>query len=278
MRLFSWAAWAMVASLACLGAVVDAAGGVLEVDLVFPRNETYAPPTDSIPVVFAFQNAAFAQYLNHKISYTVRNQSDLAGNPILSFNHDLRWANWSSHEPYLVAAFHEILKTEGRWRLTWSVNWQSCEEDSFPALGSGRGLIGNDSTWSVDFAVEKGAQTVDLVAATANDKTCPAELGVAINVTGKTVKVPSSANWSGGDTCAVVASSSPTPTANPCRVKIDSTAASSLSASWTAELCGSLNPPASCPSKNAAAGTQRLAVAGAACLGVTLGALGFFLA
>lgn len=42
-----------------LGAIVSASG-VLEVDLVFPHNDTYAP-TEWFPIVFAFQNAELAQ-------------------------------------------------------------------------------------------------------------------------------------------------------------------------------------------------------------------------
>ncbi|KAA8649670.1 uncharacterized protein ATNIH1004_002341 [Aspergillus tanneri] len=48
-----------------LGAIVGASG-VLEVDLVFPRNETYAP-TDYFPVVFALQNAERARYLKSQL-------------------------------------------------------------------------------------------------------------------------------------------------------------------------------------------------------------------
>ncbi len=98
MRLFSQAAWTTAACLACLGAVVDAAGGVLEVDMVFPRNETYAP-TDSMPIIFAFQNAELARYLHHQIHYSVRNRSDLTGTPLLTFPHDFRGTNWSGHDP-----------------------------------------------------------------------------------------------------------------------------------------------------------------------------------
>ncbi len=61
--------------------------------------------------------------------------------------------------------------------------WQSCQEDSFSSSG-GLGIIANQSIWSVDFDIKKGAQAVDLVAATANEKTCPEEIGIAINVTG----------------------------------------------------------------------------------------------
>ena len=75
MRVISHALRCLVVSLACLAAVVSAANGdVLEVDVVFPRNETYAP-TDSFPVISAFQNAHLAWYLNMDIRYLIRNRS-----------------------------------------------------------------------------------------------------------------------------------------------------------------------------------------------------------
>ncbi|KAF1835103.1 hypothetical protein BDW02DRAFT_579077 [Decorospora gaudefroyi] len=51
---------------ACAGAV-NAALGVMEVDLVFPRNETYAP-TEIFPLIFAFQNSELAPLLKPRLS------------------------------------------------------------------------------------------------------------------------------------------------------------------------------------------------------------------
>lgn len=61
MHLVSHAIWSFVCLLACLGSVVNAAGE-LEIGVVFPRNETYAP-TDNFPIVFALQNAELAKHL-----------------------------------------------------------------------------------------------------------------------------------------------------------------------------------------------------------------------
>ncbi|KAH6617545.1 hypothetical protein F5144DRAFT_624221 [Chaetomium tenue] len=182
MRVMSHALRCLVVSLACLAAVVSAAnGGVLEVDVVFPRNETYAP-TDSFPIIFG-------------------------------------------------------------------------------------------SIRSVDFTISSGGQPVDLVAATANTKTCPEELGTTIKVTGKHRSVSSTA-WSGGDTCAVLDISSPTPTPSPCAIKIGSATAASISASWTARVCNVTFPPDYCPPKEDSA-SRRLAVAGVASLAAAFGAFGF---
>ena len=43
--------------------MVGASSGVVEVDLIFPRNETYAP-TAYLPIIFAFQNSHLAPFLD----------------------------------------------------------------------------------------------------------------------------------------------------------------------------------------------------------------------
>ncbi|OBT58601.1 hypothetical protein VE04_01704 [Pseudogymnoascus sp. 24MN13] len=233
--------------VACIGAIVNlnaAAASVLEVDLVFPRNETYAPTT-WFPVVFAFQNAERARLLNPHISYTIRNWNNMLGNDGASFSHDLRLANWSSHDPY----------------------FESCNEVAFSA-GLSRDMTRNSSSWSALFTTDNSAPEIDLVAVT-NTKTCPAaELGVAINVTDTTMAVPFGVDWSGGDICAVVASSTPTPTANPCQVKVDSVVVASMSASLAATLCRGIDPPANCTNDDESV-AQQLVVPGVSVVGIS---------
>jgi hypothetical protein len=268
-----------MAALACLGGIVNAAepavaAGVVEIDLVFPRNETYAP-TRWMPVVFAVRNTELARYLIPSISYSVQNNSGPNRETHRTFRHDLKSTNWSSHEPYFAYQFWPGFATEGRWWLSWTVTWDSCYEGEKPEFGSYfRGLITtNHSDHYVEFAIQNNGQAVDLVAATANEKTCPPELGVVINVTDQIKEVNAAAGWTGPDTCIAITSSTPTPTPNPCLVKINSAVAASMSASFTSQLCNTFSPQ--CPEDNAA---QRLAVVGMACLAVSFGAFGFLLA
>ena len=65
------ASWLLAA---CMGTIINASD-ILEVDLLFPRNETYAP-TNRFPVVFAFQNSKRARYLNPQISYILWNERE----------------------------------------------------------------------------------------------------------------------------------------------------------------------------------------------------------
>jgi hypothetical protein len=265
MRLVSRACWSLGGSLACLGAVVNAAG-VVDIGVVFPRNnETYAP-TDKFPIVFAVQNAELAKHLRPSIYSLIRNGSRLEG--VFGYLiRDLTYANYSS-EPYFAYSYENI-DTEGRHLLSFTISWQSCDES-----GDQVAILSNTTSFGVNFNIKRGAQEVDLVAATANEETCSAKGGVAINVTDEIHDVPAVWRQPAG-TCAVLASSSPTPTANPCRVKIDAAVAASMSASWHAELCKLRNPPADCPKENS---VQQLAVAGVANFAAAFGVIGIFLA
>jgi hypothetical protein len=155
-----------------------------------------------------------------------------------------------------------------------------CDEDAFENLDRIPRMIHHATTWATYFTIDNSAFKVDLVAATA-DKTCPGEYGVTINVTEKTMKVPSGVRWSGkawnNDTCAVVANSTPTPTPDPCRAHIDKTAVASIEASVTARRCRGIDPQTIAPRREKNPATQ-LAVAGVSCLLAAVGALGLFLA
>ncbi|KAJ5647452.1 hypothetical protein N7490_003824 [Penicillium lividum] len=269
--LIPWASWLLAA---CMGALINASD-ILEVDLVFPSNETYAP-ADRFPIVFAFQNPELARYLNPGLSYTLWNLDDFDEGA--SLYHDLRWVNWTGQTPYFAHEYSSLFNRTGRWQVTWSLSWQSCDENGFKSDPAR--MVSNTSTLSTFFTTQSSAPKVDLVADTAN-KTCPGKHGVVIDVTNKTMQVPWYVSWDGGaytnDTCAVVASSNSTstPTPDACRVHIDKTVVASMEASLQARLCSGLNPPSDCPEDESAA--QRLTVGIISCLLGAFGALGFFL-
>ncbi|KAK4125353.1 hypothetical protein N657DRAFT_644220 [Parathielavia appendiculata] len=278
MRLISRTASSLVVLLVCLGVIADAAG-VLEINVVFPRNETYAP-NPWFPVVFAFRNAHLAQYLRPRIVWSIQNASDALGTVLGGRVHELSWVNWTIHEPYFVYGFVDLEAAEGQWELFWWGDWLSCDlSGSEPAFKVNKT---EPSQRSLEFTIKAGGQAVDLVAATANDDTTCVQPGVALNVTDETrwvVDKPLDPNDYGDATCAVLASSTPTPTANPCQVEINSAAASSIWASLTARRCEYRDANDNlagldCLKDNAA---ERLAVAGVACLAAAFGALGYLL-
>jgi hypothetical protein len=210
-----------------------ASSGVLSVDLVFPRNSTYAP-TANFPIIFAFQNSHLAPFLdplihisayppqknaNGNTQYTPPESADLG---------QLRWANFTNnvndtyfayptYKGYQASTFK--FETEGIWQLTWTFNWANCTE--------GQLITRNSSDMhTTTLTIREGAQEVDLVAGTA-DESCDGQSGVAVNIT-NTIPIPDVVNWEGqGDRCA--STSDDVPKMEPCRVSIDAAAATSIS-------------------------------------------------
>ncbi|RDW70661.1 uncharacterized protein DSM5745_08172 [Aspergillus mulundensis] len=266
--------WLLAASLAALVCAVS----VVEVDLVFPRNETYSP-TEAFPIVWAIQNSAKAQLLNPRVTYRINrwaNSGEAFNNtgPIAVYE-----ANLSSSDPYLFYQFHEAL-TPGQWWLTWQLHYQSCDVEALTDHSpfGDDGVLTHTSGWSRMFTISNSTSApdkeVDLVAATA-DTSCPDDLNaVVINVTDTTMQSPPNLNWADRDTCAVTTNSNsgtPVHTPNPCGVSISPEMAASISANLTDRRCRAMDAPDDCPG-NAA---QPLMVLGVSGLLVTIGAAAF---
>ena len=225
--------------VACAGAV-NAAAGVLEVDLVFPRNETYAP-TAAFPVIFAYRNSELAPFLNTQLSLAISEGWDLYSSPNrVSAPYDMRWANFSSNDPYFELRVFTSFNKEGTWRLDWSLSWDDCTNETWNREVD---VISHNTARTIMFTIKNSAQEVDLVAAT-NNRNCSEEDAVVINID-RTLEVPS-IHWDGvGGICASVASNASnasttpltTPTPTPCQVKFDSAEAASMSSSMAARLC-----------------------------------------
>jgi hypothetical protein len=227
-------------SIATCAKMVGASSGVVEVDLIFPRNETYAP-TAYLPIIFAFQNSHLAPFLNpliHINSQLVQNANGSTPEwaPPESIDlEQLRRANFTNNDNYFAYPTYErneyTFATEGIWQVTWTFNWAVCTEDSL----ANNIFLRNESQHTTTLTIRKGAQEVDLVSGT-TDKSCSGQDGVAVNIT-NTLHIPSSAHWEGqtdkwegqGDMCAFTASS--VPKSDPCRVRIDPAAAASISCS-----------------------------------------------
>lgn len=79
----------------CLGPMMVHASGVLETDLLFPHNKTYAP-TEWVPVVFRVQNPELAPLVDLDISFTIQNanMSDIVHWPT-----EIDWTNNTSKDP-----------------------------------------------------------------------------------------------------------------------------------------------------------------------------------
>ncbi|KAH7153249.1 hypothetical protein EDB81DRAFT_451254 [Dactylonectria macrodidyma] len=273
MRIFSHQTLLGVCILACSRSVDAAinASGIFEVDLMFPRNDTYAP-TSLLPVVFAFQNPKLMQYITPYVSFGVMEYPE-DGPYIVSRVWGYPWGNISGEDPVTVynslpdpffsyKAYTDDFNIEGTWVLDWIVGRDDCTTESLSLNSSN--FMRNTRSGSVVFTTKNSSQAVDLVS---SNQTCSGYSGVAINIT-HTLQIPSSAqeHWQGaGEICGVVASS--TPSANPCRVEIDAEVASSMSSSMESGACRSLTPIGI---------AQRLAIGGAVCLITAIAGWGAF--
>jgi hypothetical protein len=217
---------------------------IAEVDLLFPRNDTYAP-TVLMPVVFAIQNPPVAAPLNlalewHLYQLTSSNIT-LAGNGFITKS----YLTASIPGPYYeYSSFYNLTTVEGTWLLFWVLSSDNCTQfptnaSSIPGWPQGNKLI---------FTTKDGAQATDLVAATADDVCAGAE-SFTFNVTGVEKVLVGSGN--SVTTCAVVASILPTPSPDPCAAQLNAVEASSISVSLTADACSSPTPLVNCPAKGA---------------------------
>jgi hypothetical protein len=193
-----------------------------EVDLIFPRNNTYAP-TALTPVVFAVQTPQLSALLHLQVTYYI---SSVDGNNASgSGGLDMKSANFSSSSLHFAYKPNDFLNTEGTWIFIWEAFVSNCSQGITPA-----GLTQSNHVF---FTIKNGAQQPELVAATA-DNTCAGNQSFTFNVTG-------SVNASG------FSADLPTPTAIPCTAKINPSAASSISLAMSSNACAATHPAtASC--------------------------------
>lgn len=279
MHLVSHTFWSLVGALAYFGPIANVAADVLDIGVVFPRqNETYAP-SERFPVIIALQNAQLATHLTPIITFEVLNGSMTVSDKVGGGEFDLKWANYTNYtdRPYLLYAFRD-LRMEGPLWLGFEAVWRMCNQTREGELYITTNHTERRELW-VDFAIREGAQTPDLIAATAEEAECPPHVGVAINVTDETHDVsynPVRQRLKG--TCSVVDSSSPIPGSNPCRVKIDQAAVESIEAEdleWRCTHQG-WDLVEGCPEKGHA--LQQLVVAGGVTFAAVLAAIAFLIA
>jgi hypothetical protein len=225
-------AWYLLALLPCWSAAQQTfpAGEVAEVDLIFPRNDTYAP-TLLTPIVFAIQNSKLAAPLNLNFAWGVQ-PWPLTNNTLLKETGFINtiFDNFTSSDPYFEYNFYiNVNATEGIWQLTWAVYAGHCNASGAESVVYNNSLI---------FTTKNGAQLPDFVAATA-DGTCESMESVAFNVT--EILPIADANTNRGS-CAVFVSTSPALTPSPCGAKVNALTALSISAGITSMACGELLP------------------------------------
>ncbi|KAI6754852.1 hypothetical protein HG530_012604 [Fusarium avenaceum] len=231
-----------LASLTCWsllynnGAAKESKGptGALQIDLVFPRNETYNP-SPVMPIIFSYRNLGLVPYLIPSITYEIWNNdnfsADSAGGRV-----EVPLVNDSSVDPHIE--FHKYIypfNTEGTWRLNFHIRWIRCY---VAPAERGRGelnmaVVNETDVGGIVFSTKGPSKQVDLVAATSN-KNCSYPAGATINVT-DTMRYPGTFRDYEPDVCPMV--EFPEGNADSCDVMLDPATASSIDAEMTSWVC-----------------------------------------
>lgn len=197
----------------------------IEIDLLFPRNETYSS-SHSIPVIFAIQNAASAWALGFDFDWSMSSTSNLSGvaplgdAAVSTDNPPTGAAAIPPSDPYFIVNSTKpthswmVDVSPGSWTLVWSLNMpqaltESCKPGAWVAQGS------------IDFTIVEGSGGASLNFTDA----CPQAVGL--------VTVESYVK-----NCGVVLSST-VASANPCAASLSNLQASSVSAVLAQETASS---------------------------------------
>jgi hypothetical protein len=200
---------------------------IVEIDLVFPRNDTYAP-VELMPIVFAIQNAPAAalppmRQINYEIQRVgPRTAENFVTSDVIDFPGT---TNFSTDPYYAILSANTFNNTEGAFYMQWEIIASNCSHsgpvDQSEILG--------DLTY---FTIQNGTKQLSLET---GPDTCPTQ-SFTYNVTGTVLY----SEFTRLDVCALLAEQ--TPPANPCAICVDDTMASSISATMTAAAISNSSP------------------------------------
>ncbi len=206
----------MLVLQACL-IVTQAA--IVEVDLVFPRNDTYAPGP-LMPVVFAIQNPNLATPF-FTIFWQIAGV-DARGEPFQGRYLELADTNITGPDPIFRADYAwDLNGTETTWMLRWYLMRRTLSCYNGPEVNSSRHEL--QSVW---FSTKPGAPSPNLVQ---GPGTC-ASSGIAYNVTDIILHAPEPSDASILDGVCLVLSppESGYVPAKPCGVTVNETTAAAI--------------------------------------------------
>lgn len=206
-----------------LAAAVQTTGATVEFDLVFPRNETFAPPTDPFSLVFALRDPHnVTRGLNAEVQWVLLKDVPDLYNSTTKTGSFFPRLNSDNTTIYWLELIPDYVKGEGRWALNWDVVCSNCS-----SVASETTYLTNSP--SVVFSTKNGAPKANIAPAQCNDMN-----GITFQVT---------------DTQAscIRLAHDPLTTPDVCAVNPDKSAVASISSSVTALACGLPSPTISCP-------------------------------
>ncbi|KAL4805425.1 hypothetical protein BDV18DRAFT_161080 [Aspergillus unguis] len=212
--------WALLVAL--WASAVKADIGRTEIDLLFPRNDTYAL-MPLMPVVFAVQNPPLAEQLYARLKWGV--------NPLHNANASTEYRDEDKlvDVPSNDTTYYAYSAVAGR--LNTKGNEPYGLHDEYGVFqGFHRGTY--EPVHRLYFTTDDNGRQPDLVAITGGDD-CDNTQAIAFDIEDR-LKVPGPLTVDGVTSCALLAEPTPTPTPSPCQASIVSEVASSISASITA--------------------------------------------
>ncbi|KAA8646333.1 hypothetical protein EYZ11_013272 [Aspergillus tanneri] len=255
--MFNFKAHLVALSLVVALGTADPTGlGFGEVDVVFPRNDTFEL-MPLMPIVFAVQNPAAIGQVYPTLEYMVSSLDTPSEDKIHWAQLPIRRlpANETT-TTFLHDGLANRLNTENMWEFAWTMRWTNCStSDNGTAFDDDHGLDDQDGFHrrtsspyqSFIFTTAKGGRQPNLTAISIGDD-CGRTQALAFNVT-QTLKVPTGPlRGDGVSSCALLASPAPTP--RPCKVSVAPEAASSISSTLTHAECYAATPAVSCPPKS----------------------------
>lgn len=124
----------LLTTTACRAAAAHSSNrATVQFDLVFPRNETYAP-TALMPVVFAFRNASAWIPLIPLLKWSIRISP--SGKFMDSGALDLAWGINATADPYILAFSSLALSaTDGNYSVVWDLIYGNCTATAAAQFG-----------------------------------------------------------------------------------------------------------------------------------------------
>lgn len=213
-----WLFWVLACVLPIQAQTITKFPANIEIDIIFPRNETYAAVAP-FPIVFAIQNAKAAWDFGFHFDWELSNESGLQdsgglfaenttqfpSDPYIFINYTLGLEDWGSSAADLRS-----------WNLSWTFSFYGNCTDTADSWELQTGVT--NSAGTMQFSSVAGGASPDILAAANTSGGC-ALFGSIVPVQANLTNCPHIGDTGIGQ--------------NPCGVKIDESVASMISASVT---------------------------------------------